>query len=218
MSLPRGNVFLAGVGGQGILLASEILGEAFLRGGYDVKKSEVHGMAQRGGAVTTHLRFGPTVHAPLIEPGTADMLIAFEKMEALRFLHFLRPGGTILVNTQEIPPAPVSSGHERYPERIEERLCEAASNLFLLDALGAALALHEVRAVNMVMTGAASHFLPLPEERYMEALAARLPARFVEVNAQAFRAGRALVVPAGAAGWAGRDESAGNVPAHGGDR
>jgi indolepyruvate ferredoxin oxidoreductase, beta subunit len=218
MSLPRGNVFLAGVGGQGILLASEILGEALLRGGYDVKKSEVHGMAQRGGAVTTHLRFGPKVHAPLIEPGTADLLIAFEKMEALRFLHFLKPGGTVLVNTQEIPPAPVSSGQERYPERVEDRLREAARDLHLLDALGAAMALHEVRAVNMVLTGAASHFLPLPEERYMEALAVRLPARFVDVNARAFRAGRALVALPGAGRRAGRDESDGGIPAHGGDR
>ena len=218
MSLHRGNVFLAGVGGQGILLASEILGEAFLRGGYDVKKSEVHGMAQRGGAVTTHLRFGPRVHAPLIEPGTADLLIAFEKMEALRFIHFLKPGGTVLVNTQEIPPASVSAGQERYPERVEDRLREAAPGLYLLDALGAALALREVRAVNMVMAGAASHFLPLPEERYMEALTARLPARFVEVNARAFRAGRALVGPPGAGGRAGRDESDGGVALHGGDR
>jgi len=218
MSLPRGNVFLAGVGGQGILLASEILGEAFLRGGYDVKKSEVHGMAQRGGAVTTHLRFGPKVYAPLIEPGTADVLIAFEKLEALRFIHFLRPGGTALVNTQEIPPAPVSSGQERYPERVEERLREAAPNLHVLDALGTALALHEIRAVNMVMTGAASQFLPLPEERYMEALTARLPARFVDVNAQAFRAGRALVAKPGAGRWAGTGDSCGGVPTHGGDR
>jgi indolepyruvate ferredoxin oxidoreductase beta subunit len=215
MSLLRGGVFLAGVGGQGILLASEILGEAFLRSGYDVKKSEVHGMAQRGGAVTTHLRFGPQVYAPLIEPGTADLLIAFEKLEALRFLHFLKPGGTVLVNAQEIPPAPVSSGQARYPEWIEERLREATPDVHVLDALGAALALHEVRAVNMVMTGAASHFLPLAEAKYLEALAARLPTRFVEVNTRAFRAGRALVVPpdAGRGGYA--DDG---VPAHGGDR
>ena len=218
MSLSRGNVFLAGVGGQGILLASEILGEAFLRSGYDVKKSEVHGMAQRGGAVTTHLRFGPKVYAPLIEPGTADLLIAFEKLEALRFLHFLKPDGTVLVNTQEIPPAPVSSGQERYPERIEERLREGASNLFLLDALGAALALQEIRAVNMVMTGAASHFLPLPEEAYMQALAARLPARYVDVNAQAFRTGRALVVPPSVDRRTGCDDRESGVSAHGGDR
>ncbi len=193
MSAPRGNIFLAGVGGQGILLASEVLAEALLVGGHDVKKSEVHGMAQRGGAVTTHLRFGPKVHSPLIEPGTADLLIAFEKLEALRFIHYLKPDGTAVVNAQEIPPAPVSSGQERYPERIEERLREATPHVHVVDALAAALALHEVRAVNMVMTGAASHFLPLPEEAYAAALAKRLPARYVEVNLQAFRAGRSLV-------------------------
>ncbi len=200
MSAPRGNVFLAGVGGQGILLASEVLAEAFLRSGYDVKKSEVHGMAQRGGAVTTHLRFGPKVYSPLIEPGTADLLIAFEKMEALRFVHYLAPGGTIVANTQEIPPAPVSSGQERYPEKVAERLREAASRLHMVDALGAALALHEVRAVNMVMTGAASCFLPLPEAAYVDALTVRLPARFVDVNAQAFRVGRDLVTQLGKLG------------------
>jgi indolepyruvate ferredoxin oxidoreductase beta subunit len=197
VSAPRGNVFLAGVGGQGILLASEILAEAFLRGGSDVKKSEVHGMAQRGGAVTTHLRFGPKVYSPLIEPGTADLLIAFEKLEALRFIHYLKPGGTAVVNAQEILPAPVSSGQERYPEQIEERLREATPHTYVVDALAAALALREVRVVNMVMTGAASHFLPLPEAAYVDALKVRLPARFVDVNAQAFRAGRDLVARPG---------------------
>ena len=193
MSPPCGNIFLAGVGGQGILLASEVLGEAFLAAGYDVKKSEVHGMAQRGGAVTTHLRFGPKVYSPLIEPGTADLLIAFEKLEALRFIHYLKPGGTAVVNAQEIPPAPVSSGQERYPVGIEESLRAVTPHVHLVDALTAALALHEVRAVNMVMAGAASHFLPLAEEAYGKALAARLPAKYVDVNVRAFRAGRALV-------------------------
>jgi indolepyruvate ferredoxin oxidoreductase, beta subunit len=193
MSAPGGNIFLAGVGGQGILLASEVLGGAFLAGGYDVKKSEVHGMAQRGGAVTTHLRYGPKVYSPLIEPGTADLLIAFEKLEALRFIHFLKPGGTAVVNAQEIPPAPVSSGQERYPEGIEEALFAVTPHVHLVDALTAAMALHEVRAVNMVMTGAASHFLPLAEDAYGKALAARLPEKYVRVNLLAFRAGRALV-------------------------
>lgn len=193
MSPPRGNIFLAGVGGQGILLASEVFGEAFLAAGYDVKKSEVHGMAQRGGAVTTHLRFGPKVYSPLIEPGTADLLIAFEKLEALRFIHYLKSGGTVVVNTQGIPPAPVSSGQERYPGGIEESLRAVTPHVHLVDALTAALALHEVRVVNMVMAGAASHFLPLAEDAYGKALAARLPAKYVEVNVQAFRAGRALV-------------------------
>ncbi len=193
MSLAQGNIFLAGVGGQGILLASEVLSHAFLLSGADVKKSEVHGMAQRGGAVTTHLRFGERVYSPLIEPGTADLLIAFEKLEALRFLHMLRAGGVALVNTQEIPPAPVSSGQERYPDRIEDRLRAAADRVYLVDALTAALTLHEIRAVNIVMTGAASHFLPLPEAAYEASLRECLPAKYVDVNLQAFRAGRALV-------------------------
>jgi indolepyruvate ferredoxin oxidoreductase beta subunit len=195
MSSQQGNVFLAGVGGQGILLASEVIGEALLRAGHDVKKSEVHGMAQRGGAVTTHLRYGAKVYSPLIEPGTADLLIAFEKLEALRFIHYLKPGGVAVVNSQEIPPAPVSAGRERYPEGIEERLREATSHVYLVDALAAALALREVRAVNMVMAGAASHFLPLSDAAYAEAVRVRLPARVVEVNLQAFRAGQGLVTP-----------------------
>ena len=198
MSRGRGNVFLAGVGGQGILLASELLGGALLLGGYDVKKSEVHGMAQRGGAVTTHLRYGPRVFSPLIEPGTADLLVAFEKMEALRFAHFLKPEGAVVVNAQEILPPSVATGRERYPERIEERLAAVTPNLYRIDALAAALSLREVRAVNMVMVGAASHLLPLPEHFYGEALRACLPERIVDVNARAFRAGRALMAPHGA--------------------
>jgi indolepyruvate ferredoxin oxidoreductase beta subunit len=193
-----GNVFLAGVGGQGILLASEVLCEAFLLSGYDVKKSEVHGMAQRGGAVTTHLRFGKKVFSPLIEPGTADLLVAFEKMEALRFAHYLRPGGAAVVNAQEILPPSVATGKERYPSGIEGRLRERTANLFVVDALAAALSLHEVRAVNIVMVGAASHFLPLAEETYVEALRATLPPRIAEVNVRAFRAGRGLLPALGA--------------------
>lgn len=193
MTRVRGSVFIAGVGGQGILLASEILCDAFLLGGYDVKKSEVHGMAQRGGAVTTHLRYGPRVFSPLIEPGTADIVLAFEKMEALRFVHYLSPEGAVVVNAQEIPPPSVATGRERYPERIVERLREATPRVHVVDALAAALSLHEVRAVNMVMAGAASLLLPLPEERYVDALRARMPERIVEVNVRAFRAGRALL-------------------------
>ena len=192
-----GNVFFAGVGGQGILLASEVLCEAFLLSGHDVKKSEVHGMAQRGGAVTTHLRYGKKVHSPLIEPGKADLLVAFEKMEALRFAHYLKPGGAALVNAQEILPPSVTMGKEPYPTRIEDRLKGFTPNLFVVDALAAALSLHEVRAVNIVMVGAASRFLPLAEEAYIEALRAALPGKIVEVNVKAFRAGRELLPAAG---------------------
>lgn len=196
MNRERGNIFLAGVGGQGIILASEVLCDAFLLAGYDVKKSEVHGMAQRGGAVTTHVRYGKKVFSPLIEPGKADLIVAFEKMEGLRFLHYLSPEGGILANAQEIMPPPVTSGKERYPERVAERLREATPRVWMVDALAAALSLHEVRAVNVVMLGAASVLLPLPEDRYAEALRERLPEKIVEVNLRAFRAGRALVPPA----------------------
>ena len=196
MTLARGDVLLAGVGGQGTVLASEVLGEAFLLSGYDVKKSEVHGMAQRGGAVTTHLRFGPKVYSPLIEPGRADLLVAFEKIEALRFAHYLRPGGCMVVNAQEIFPPSVATGQERYPADVTERLAAVTDRLFLVDALAAALSLREVRAVNMVMVGAASHLLPLPEEAYERALKENLPERIVAVNVDAFRTGRSLLSPA----------------------
>jgi len=193
MSVAKGDIFLAGVGGQGTLLASEVLCDAFLLSGYDVKKSEVHGMAQRGGSVTTHLRFGPKVFSPLIEPGKADLLIAFEKVEALRFAHYLRPGGAMVVNAQEIFPSSVATGQERYPEDVVERLRAVTDRLYMVDALAAALSMREVRAVNMVMAGAASHFLPLPGEAYEEALKARLPGKLVEVNVRAFHAGRGLL-------------------------
>ena len=188
---------MAGVGGQGALLASEILGVAFLLCGYDVKKSEVHGMAQRGGAVTTHLRFGPKVYSPLIEPGKADLLIAFEKIEGLRFAHYLRPGAVLLANTQEIYPPSVATGLEPYPADARERLEAVTDRLYLVDALAAALSLGEVRTVNVVMVGAGSGFLPLPEDAYEAALEEVFPGRVLDVNIKAFRAGRLLLPPPG---------------------
>ena len=195
MTLPCGDIFMAGVGGQGALLASEVLGEAFLLLGCDVKKSEVHGMAQRGGAVTTHLRFGPKVYSPLIEPGKADLLIAFEKIEGLRFAHYLRPGGILLANTQEISPPSVATGRELYPADADERLKAVTERLYMVDALAAALSLKEVRAVNVVMIGAGSRFLPLSEDVCEAALTQVFPERMLDVNIKAFRAGRSLLPP-----------------------
>ena len=186
---------MAGVGGQGALAASEVLGEAFLLRGYDVKKSEVHGMAQRGGAVTTHLRFGPKVYSPLIEPGKADLLIAFEKIEGLRFAHYLRPGGVLLANTQEIYPPSVATGLEPYPADADSRLAAVTDRLYMVDALAAALSLGDARTVNVVMVGAASGFLPLPEDAYEAALEEVFPGRVLDVNVKAFRAGRLLLPP-----------------------
>ena len=187
------DISLVGVGGQGILLAGEILCRVALVLGKDVKKSEVHGMAQRGGSVTTHLRYGPRVFSPLIEPGTADLLLAFEKVEALRFAHFLAPQGVAIVNNQEILPASVATGREQYPLDAVERLRALSGRLFLVDALGTALALQAVRAVNVVMVGAASHFLPLPPAAYEEALRARMKEPVAQINIRAFQAGRALI-------------------------
>jgi indolepyruvate ferredoxin oxidoreductase beta subunit len=152
-------------------------------------------MAQRGGSVTTHLRFGPKVFSPLIEPGKADLLIAFEKLEALRFAHYLRPGGAMVVNAQEIFPPSVATGQERYPPDVTERLRAVTDRLHMVDALAVALSMREVRAVNIVLMGAASHYLPLPEAAYEEAMKARLPEKLLAVNVQAFRAGRGLLQP-----------------------
>jgi len=181
------------VGGQGIVLASGVMAQALLAAGFDVKKSEVHGMAQRGGSVTAHLRYGPCVFSPLIEAGTADMLLAFEKIEALRFAHVLRPGGILLASAQEVPPPAVAAGRERYPADAAARLSAVTPRAFVVDALGTALALGDARAANMVMVGAASLFLPAPPEAYEEALEAVLPAAAARVNVRAFSAGRALV-------------------------
>jgi indolepyruvate ferredoxin oxidoreductase beta subunit len=187
------NILIAGVGGQGVLLTSKIIAEAALLQGLDVKQSEVHGMAQRGGAVTTHIRYGEKVYSPLIEPGGADLLVAFEKIEALRFAHYLAPGGVVVANRQEIHPPSVLRGLERYPADVDARLHAVTDRVFLVDALASALALKEVRAVNVVMVGAASHFLPLPVQAYEDALRLRLPAKLLDANLAAFRAGRDLL-------------------------
>jgi indolepyruvate ferredoxin oxidoreductase beta subunit len=186
-------VALIGVGGQGILLAASILAETASAEGLEVKGSEVHGMAQRGGAVTTHIRYGEKVYSPLIEPGGADLLVAFEKIEALRFAHYLAPGGVVVANRQEIHPPSVLRGLERYPADVDARLHAVTDRVFLVDALASALALKEVRAVNVVMVGAASHFLPLPVQAYEDALRLRLPAKLLDANLAAFRAGRDLL-------------------------
>jgi len=166
---------LVGVGGQGTLLASNILAEVGLAAGYDVKKSEVHGMAQRGGSVASHVRWDrEKVYSPLVGLGEADILLSFEKMEALRFAEFLRRGGTAVVNDQAIVPVTVSSGTAVYPG--DEHL-EAGT----------------VKAANVVLLGAVSRLLPLPEATWWDCLAQRVPKKFLELNRVAFASGRAAV-------------------------
>lgn len=184
-----GNIIFCGVGGQGIILASEITSYALIRSGLDVKKSEVHGMAQRGGSVNAHLRYGEKVYSPLIEPGTADTEVAFEMLESIRYLPFLRRGSTVIVNTQRILPAPVSTGLERYPEGIPDLLRERGLSVFPVDAFEAARSVGEMKTVNMVLVGALSLFLPINEEAFLDVIRERVPERFRDVNVAAFRRG-----------------------------
>ena len=180
------NVFIAGVGGQGILLASEILAEVALSHGLDVKKSEVHGMAQRGGSVVSHVRFGEKVYSPVIAEREAELLVSFEKMEALRWIHYLAPEGTVIVNDQEIVP----SGLEEYPDSLSDEIRARAPDTLFLDALGLAGKAGHARAVNVVMLGAFSNYLDFPEDDWKKAVEARVPKKTVEVNLKAFELGR----------------------------
>ena len=186
------SVMLAGVGGQGILLASEIIAEAALLSGLDVKTNEVHGMAQRGGSVIAQIRFGPEVFSPLVPEGSARVLAALEKIEALRYYRHLAPAGGAVVRTQEIILVSVASGQAVYPEDAEVRLKKVFPRLVLLDALEVAGGLSSPRSANVVVIGAVSHFLGLGEEVWMEALKRRVKPAFLEANRRAFAAGRAL--------------------------
>lgn len=184
---------LVGVGGQGILTASDVLSEVGLRAGYDVKKSEVHGMAQRGGAVISHVRFGETVYAPLIGKGQADYLLAFEMLESLRWIHFLDPLGVVLINRQCLPPIAVTSGGAHYPDEqeISRELAGRARQVTFVDGLGIAQELGNVRTVNMVLLGVLSARLPIPTQLWEEVMEERFPSKYAELNRQAFYAGRA---------------------------
>ncbi|OFX13760.1 MAG: hypothetical protein A2Z18_05025 [Armatimonadetes bacterium RBG_16_58_9] len=183
------NISLVGVGGQGTLLASEILCRAALLAGKDVKKSEVHGMAQRGGSVVSQVRIGEKVLSPLIALGKTDILVAFEKVEALRFAHFLSPDGVALVNDQEIRPVTVSSGQATWPEDIDGKLASAFPRLELVPALEIASGLGNVRAVNLVMIAALSNHLPFAEDIWRQSIGECVKPQFVELNLKAFEAG-----------------------------
>lgn len=187
------NLLMCGVGGQGILLASEVTSYALIRSGLDVKQSEVHGMAQRGGSVIAHLRYGEKVHSPLIEPGGADIEVAFELLESVRYLPYLHKDSIVIVNTQRILPAPVSTGAETYPEDVLDRLLRHGLTVYPVDAFGIARAAGETRAVNMVLVGALSHFLPVAEQDFFDVITERVPAKIRAVNLEAFRAGRDII-------------------------
>jgi indolepyruvate ferredoxin oxidoreductase beta subunit len=185
-----GNILFSGVGGQGILLASEITAYSLLAAGFDAKKSEVHGMAQRGGSVTAQLRYGDLVYSPLIEPGAADIQVAFEMMEAVRYLPYLHKDSKVIVNTQRILPPAVATGKTTYPEDVLAHLTGHGITVVCVDAFDLAREVGEVRTANVVMVGALSAFLPVDQAVYEEVISARVPAKFREVNLRAFAAGR----------------------------
>ena len=185
-----GNILFSGVGGQGILLASEITVYSLLSAGYDAKKSEVHGMAQRGGSVTAQLRYGKKVYSPLIEPGRADIQMAFEMMEAVRYLPYLHEGSKVIVNTQKILPPSVATGQAEYPEKVLDHLTERGIVVVPVDAFDIAREVGEIKTANVVMVGALSAFLPIDPAVYEEVIRTRVPERFRDVNLKAFEAGR----------------------------
>jgi indolepyruvate ferredoxin oxidoreductase, beta subunit len=189
------NFLLVGVGGQGAILASNVLAELGLSLGYDVKQAEVHGMSQRGGSVTSQVRWSERVHSPMISPGEVDFLIAFEKSEAVRFIHYLSPTGTLLVNDHIIVPVTVTTGAETYPSNkdIQQTLDGYTKNKVWVDGVGEARKAGNAKAGNVVVLGALSTFFDFPVEEWISVLEGRVPPRYLEINKKAFQAGRDLV-------------------------
>jgi indolepyruvate ferredoxin oxidoreductase beta subunit len=186
------NIFLSGVGGQGTILASNILGGVFLKAGYDVKKSEVHGMAQRGGDVTTHFRFGKKVYSPLIKYGDVDFLISFELLEAARYINWVKPQGKIIINKQEILPPAVSLGQMTYPKDIEKTFKKYFKNcVWIVNGQEIARKLGNIQAANVVLVGAFSNFFPeFKEEQWTDAIKEFLTPKLHDLNIKAFYEGR----------------------------
>ncbi len=187
------NIVICGVGGQGIILASNVLCTAAFAEGNDVKKSEVHGMAQRGGSVITHVRFGKKVHSPLIEQGTADLILAFEKLEALRYLNYVKPEGMIIVNDREIPPMSVLVGAAEYPQDIDRKLRRRGRTLFV-DADERALELGNIRTANIILLGVLSRFMDFKETSWDHAIKENVKAKYVDLNIVAFEKGKETAV------------------------
>ena len=184
------NILVSGVGGQGVILASDIMSEVFMDAGYDVKKSEVHGMAMRGGIVTSHFRFGKKVYSPLIKEGEVDILFAFEQLEGLRWINYLRPTGRIVMNDHKINPPAVNLGEMEYPKDIPEIVRSKIKNFYLVKGTEIALQLGDVRAANVVLLGAISKFFEVNGDLWLKTILNNLPPKVHELNRKAFAAGR----------------------------
>ena len=183
------NIMIVGVGGQGSLLASRLLGNLLTEEGSDVKVSEVHGMSQRGGSVVTYVRYGDKVYSPIVTEGECDYIISFEKLEAARYAGCLRKGGKIIVNTQQIDPMPVITGAAEYPENVLEQMKDSGFDIDAFDALTPALAAGSAKAVNIVLMGHFARHSGIPKDKWMAALEKTVPARFLEMNRKAFELG-----------------------------
>ena len=184
------NIMIVGVGGQGSLLASKLLGHLLLTKGYDVKVSEVHGMSQRGGSVVTYVRYGEKVYSPVIDKGEADAIVSFELLEAARWTEYLKEGGKIIVNTQQIDPMPVVTGAAAYPKNLVEKMQAMGLNVDALDCLTLAEKAGSLKAVNIVLMGRLSKYFDFSEEEWLQAIRECVPAKFVDMNLKAFDLGR----------------------------
>ena len=183
------SIMIVGVGGQGTLLASKIMGRVLMAQGYDVKLSEVHGMSQRGGSVVTYVKYGEKVYSPIVDLGEADFILSFEALEAARWLPYLKEGGTLITNNAEIWPMPVITGAAKYPENIVDKVSGKA-NVVALDALKLATEAGSAKAVNIVLLGVLSKVSDIPEEQWIDAIEKTVPAKFIEMNKKAFALGR----------------------------
>jgi len=180
---------IVGVGGQGSLLASKLMGQALLIEGYDAKVSEVHGMSQRGGSVVTYVRYGEKVHSPIVDIGQAELIVSFELLEAARWINHLAPGGQVVTNTQQIDPIPVILGAVKYPEDLVDKMKGTGAKIDAIDALALAEEAGSAKTVNVVMMGRLSKYFPFARETWHRALEECVPPKFLEMNRRAFDAG-----------------------------
>ena len=184
------NILVAGVGGQGVILASDIMCEVFMEAGYDVKKSEIHGMAMRGGIVTSHFRFGKKVYSPLIKEGEVDILFAFEQLEGLRWINHVRPNGKVLMNDNKVNPPAVNLGEMDYPKNIPEIIQSKFKDFYLLKGTEIALEAGDIRAANVVLLGAMSKLFTIEDSLWLNTILGHLPPKVHDLNRKAFAAGK----------------------------
>jgi indolepyruvate ferredoxin oxidoreductase beta subunit len=193
MNVDTKNILMVGVGGQGIILAADIISQVLVSVEYDVKMAEIHGMSQRGGGVNTMIRFGSKVNSPKIEPGSADYVIAFEQLEALRWIDYIKPGGVLIMNSERIPPLPVLLGKAEYPEDVEDKIRAKGISLISIDAVDYAQKAGSKKAVNMVLMGCLASLMPITADIWHTNIERRVPAKTVEINKRAFDIGYELL-------------------------